>query len=46
MPERFTPEYEKRLSRKALYAVYAAFAAGLAVPALLAERRSRDIVIE
>jgi len=26
--------------------VYAAFAAGLAVPALLAERRSRDIVIE
>ena len=29
-PERFTPGFEKRLSRKALFLVYAAFAAGLA----------------
>jgi len=33
-PERFTPGFEHRLSKKSLVAVYAAFAAGLAVTAL------------
>jgi len=31
MPSRFTPGFEKRLSRKALLAIYAAYAAGLGV---------------
>ena len=30
-PQRLTPGFEKRLSRRALFGVYAAFAAGLAV---------------
>ena len=33
-PERFTPGFEHRLSKKSLVAVYAAFATGLAVTAL------------
>jgi hypothetical protein len=33
-PERLTPGYQKRLSRRALFVVYAAFAAGLAAGAL------------
>jgi len=45
-PERFTPGYEKRLSKRGLYAVYAAFALGLAVPALVAPPLRRDILIE
>lgn len=34
-PERFTPGFEKRLSRKALFAVYVAFAAGLFATSLI-----------
>jgi hypothetical protein len=33
-PKRLTPGFEKRLSRRALFGVYAAFAAGLAAGAL------------
>ena len=38
-PERLTPGFEKRLSRRALFITYAAFAAGLAAGSLLASRR-------
>lgn len=38
-PERLTPGFEKRLSRRALFATYAAFAAGLAAGGLLGRRR-------
>ncbi|HYE91230.1 MAG TPA: hypothetical protein VEA38_09430 [Terriglobales bacterium] len=40
-PERLTPGFEKRLSRPALFEVYAAFAAGLALAGLVALRRAR-----
>ncbi|HUP29747.1 MAG TPA: hypothetical protein VM122_06200 [Usitatibacter sp.] len=40
-PERFTPGFQKRLSKGAIVAVYAAFALGLALPALAGSRRSR-----
>ena len=40
-PDRLTPGYEHRLSRKALAATYAVFAVGLALGALLTTRRSR-----
>ncbi|MFC0134828.1 hypothetical protein [Massilia eurypsychrophila] len=39
-PQRLKPGYEKRLSKPALAVVYGAFAAGLAVGALLT--RARD----
>lgn len=39
VPERLTPGFEKHLSRRSLGAVYASFAAGLAVAALLTRRR-------
>lgn len=38
-PERLTPGFEKRLSHRALFATYAAFAVGLAAGGLLANRR-------
>ena len=38
-PDRLTPGYEHRLSRKALAATYAVFAVGLALGALLTTRR-------
>lgn len=38
VPERLTPGFERRLSRSSLAGVYAAFAAGLALSALLARR--------
>ena len=37
-PERLTPGFEKRLSRRALFLTYAAFAAGLAAGSLLCDR--------
>lgn len=37
-PQRLTPGFEKRLSRPALFAVYSAFAAGLAVSCVLRRR--------
>ena len=37
-PDRLTPGFEKRLSHRALFATYAAFAAGLFAGALLAGR--------
>jgi hypothetical protein len=37
-PERLKPGYEKRLSRRALFVAYAAFAAGLAAGGLLSSR--------
>jgi hypothetical protein len=37
-PPRFTPGFEKRLSKPALAAVYAAFGAGLAAAALWRRR--------
>jgi hypothetical protein len=37
-PQRFTPGFEKRLSRGALLSVYAAFAAGLAAAHLLSRK--------
>jgi hypothetical protein len=40
-PKRFTPGYEMRLSVPSLAAVYAGFAAGLAVGSLLLARRER-----
>jgi hypothetical protein len=39
VPERLTPGFEKRLSRRSLGGVYATFAVGLAVAALLSRRR-------
>ena len=39
-PQRFTPGFEKRLSRLALLATYAAFAAGLALATRSSARRS------
>ncbi|HRO58001.1 MAG TPA: hypothetical protein PK177_02375 [Burkholderiaceae bacterium] len=44
MPSRFTPGFEKRLSRKALLAVYAAYSAGLGVGswAMIARCSARD----
>lgn len=38
-PERLTPGFEKRLSHRALFATYAAFAVGLAAGGLMANRR-------
>jgi hypothetical protein len=38
-PQRLTPGFEKRLTRKSLFLVYAAFAAGLAAGGLLASRK-------
>lgn len=38
-PERFTPGFQHRLSRPALFATYACFALGLAAGSLLARRR-------
>jgi hypothetical protein len=40
-PKRLTPGFEKRLSRRSLLLVYAAFAAGLAVSALMTGDSSR-----
>ena len=40
-PKRFTPGYEMRLSQASLAAVYAGFAAGLAVGSVLLARRER-----
>jgi hypothetical protein len=37
-PQRLTPGFEKRISGRAIVAVYAAFALGLALPALLRDR--------
>ena len=39
-PKRLTPGFEHRLSRKALFVVYAAFAAGLALTSVPASRRA------
>jgi hypothetical protein len=39
-PQRFTPGFEKRLSRWALFATYAAFAAGLALASRGCARRT------
>ena len=38
-PERLTPGFEKRLSHRALFATYAAFAAGLAAGGIITSRR-------
>ncbi|HYD75051.1 hypothetical protein [Ramlibacter sp.] len=38
-PERFTPGFQHRISRPALFATYACFALGLAAGGLLARRR-------
>ena len=38
-PDRFTPGFEKRLSHRALFVTYAAFAAGLAAGGLITSRR-------
>lgn len=38
-PHRLTPGYEKRLSRTSLFAVYSAFAVGLAVTCAMRRRR-------
>ena len=40
-PKRLTPGFERRLSRKSLALVYAGFAIGLAVGALLQDRPGR-----
>ena len=40
-PGRLTPGFEKRLSRPALFEVYAAFGAGLAIAGLVALKRGR-----
>jgi hypothetical protein len=40
-PKRFTPGYELRLSKSSLVAVYAAFAAGLALGSLLLPKNER-----
>jgi hypothetical protein len=40
-PERLTPGFEKRLSKKSLFAVYVAFGLGLGVPRLLRNSRRR-----
>jgi hypothetical protein len=40
-PERFTPGFEKRLSRWALFSTYVAVAAGLAASTVLTSRRER-----
>lgn len=40
-PERLTPGFEKRLSRKSLVLVYAAFGLGLALPSLIGRARAR-----
>lgn len=40
-PERLKPGYEKRLSKKSLLGVYAAFGLGLALPALLRAGKTR-----
>ncbi len=40
-PKRFTPGYELSLSRPSLVAVYAAFAAGLALGSVLLPERER-----
>jgi hypothetical protein len=40
-PERFTPGFEKRLSRWALFSAYVAVAAGLAASTVLTSRRER-----
>jgi len=39
VPDRFTPGFEKRLSRSSLFFVYGAFAAGLALAGLAALRK-------
>jgi len=39
VPKRFTPGFEKRLSGQSLALVYGALALGLAVSALLSDRR-------
>jgi hypothetical protein len=39
-PERLTPGFQKRLSRRALFMTYAAFAAGLAASRLVRARRT------
>jgi hypothetical protein len=38
-PDRLTPGFEKRLSRRSLFVVYALFAAGLAAGTLLQTRK-------
>jgi hypothetical protein len=41
-PERFTPGFEKRLSHRALFMTYAAFAAGLAASRLIGRREKES----
>jgi hypothetical protein len=41
-PDRLTPGFERRLSRRSLFLVYAAFAGGLAGAALLSEAARED----
>lgn len=41
VPKRLTPGYEKRLSPKGIFIVYAVLAAGLAAGAMLAEAREK-----
>lgn len=45
-PERFTPGFQHRVSRAALFATYAAFAVGLAVGSAVVRRRRRDALAE
>lgn len=40
IPKRLTPGFENRLSKRSLFLVYGVFALGLAVPALLAHKKS------
>ena len=44
-PKRLTPGFEHRLSKKALFAVYAAFAAGLALTTIGRAAISRSLVL-